>query len=681
MTYLPRLLVRIATPLLLFLLVACGGTSPSNTQADSDGDGIANALDLCPDTREGWTVDSDGCDLDSDDDSINDAFDDCPSTPNNETANANGCSESQRDTDNDGVNDDIDACPGTSPGIDVGADGCPSNDPGADADADGVSDASDVCPDTQAGLDVHASGCPRVTTSRSGHSYDVYLTSNLDDGARIAFTIHEPHNLDTSTEIPIILHSHGYAGARADVAQRPADDGDSLFAIFLRNQYGYLSLDERGHGESGGFIRVLDPDFEGQDWLQVLDWIETNVDWLQFRDDGFGINPVMGAVGGSYGGGFQHLIYRIDEQDRLDAMAPDITWHDLRYSLASDNVFKTYWGTLLSAGGSAAGNGQDPEVNAGLSSGLSTGALPANSLELLYNNSIASNCEGAPGTRALRRIDVFYTQSDRDTLFNQNEMVRNVECVAALGGDVRAWIKPSGHSGGDHGRCGALFDHLAIFSFMEEKLKLKAGAADYAPRYCYNIDNGDFGVITDQLLIGGPVNASFSQDNFQVGEGLDATNGPTPLSLYSVPEGQQQILTGIPTATLTIHDAILGDSLGAEQIDAGPILFLGISVKRAGESTWSTQLGQVRPLRGYFTDRELRLIGVSAELNAGDEVGVMLWPAHGTGVSSQSGGSEIGQYINSGSDNPFNINISGNINLPIYSRDEFAIPPTHPAVE
>lgn len=674
-------LAWLLTPLLLITLTGCDSSPDVSPAPDSDRDGVEDQLDQCPNTLEGRAVDNEGCDLDSDNDSINDAFDDCPATPSNETANANGCSESQRDTDGDGVNDDVDSCPGTPPNTGVGADGCPSSDPSADADSDGVADASDVCPNTQTGLEVHASGCPKVTTDRDGHSYDVYLTSNLSDGARIAFTIHEPAQLDTATEVPIILHSHGYSGSRSNAGQRPAADGDSLHAIFLRNQYGYLSLDERGHGESGGFIRVLDPDFEGADWIQVLDWIETNVDWLLFRDDGFGVNTVMGGVGGSYGGGFQHLVYRIDEKDRIDAIAPDITWHDLRYSLASDNVFKTYWGTLLSAGGTAFGNGQDPEVNAGLGAGLSTGTLPPNSLELLYNNSLASNCEGADGARALRKIDAFYTQSDRDTLFNQNEVVRNAECVAALGGDVRVWIKPAGHSGGAHGKCGALFDHLAIFSFMEEKLKLKAGEADYAPRYCYNIDNGDFGVIADELLIGGPINASFSQDNFQVGEGLDAVNGPTPISLHTVPEGEQQILTGIPTITLTVHDAVLGDALGAEQTDVGPVLFMGIAVKRAGESNWSTQLGQVRPLRGYYTDREVRLIGVSAELNAGDEVGVMLWPSHGAGVSSQSNGGEIGQYNNSGSDSPYNINISADINLPIFDRDAFAIPPAQPAVE
>ena len=38
---------------------------------------------------------------------------------------ANGCSDSQKDTDGDGVNDDVDQCPDTPNGEIVDADGCP----------------------------------------------------------------------------------------------------------------------------------------------------------------------------------------------------------------------------------------------------------------------------------------------------------------------------------------------------------------------------------------------------------------------------------------------------------------------------------------------------------------------------------------------------------------------------
>ena len=52
-------------------------------------------------------------------------MDQCPSTPNGETVDANGCSDSQKDTDGDGVTDDLDQCPNTPTGETVDANGCP----------------------------------------------------------------------------------------------------------------------------------------------------------------------------------------------------------------------------------------------------------------------------------------------------------------------------------------------------------------------------------------------------------------------------------------------------------------------------------------------------------------------------------------------------------------------------
>jgi hypothetical protein len=70
-------------------------------ETDSDGDGVSDALDLCPDTPAGETVDADGCSasqLDSDGDGVNDALDLCPDTPAGEAVDADGCSASQTAT-------------------------------------------------------------------------------------------------------------------------------------------------------------------------------------------------------------------------------------------------------------------------------------------------------------------------------------------------------------------------------------------------------------------------------------------------------------------------------------------------------------------------------------------------------------------------------------------------------
>ena len=62
--------------------------------------------------------------LDSDGDGIDDADDSCPNTPEGAAVDGEGCADSQRDTDNDGVTDDLDECPDTPAGLPVSASGC-----------------------------------------------------------------------------------------------------------------------------------------------------------------------------------------------------------------------------------------------------------------------------------------------------------------------------------------------------------------------------------------------------------------------------------------------------------------------------------------------------------------------------------------------------------------------------
>jgi len=58
---------------------------------DSDGDGVTDDLDRCPDTPKGVTVDAKGCPLDSDGDGVPDYLDKCPNTPKGATVDARGC--------------------------------------------------------------------------------------------------------------------------------------------------------------------------------------------------------------------------------------------------------------------------------------------------------------------------------------------------------------------------------------------------------------------------------------------------------------------------------------------------------------------------------------------------------------------------------------------------------------
>ena len=139
---------------------------------DTDGDGIYDKDDACPDVPglEAFA----GC-PDTDGDGIEDSKDDCPNEAG--LAEYNGCP----DSDGDGVADKDDKCPTVAglktlagcpdadgDGVADGDDNCPNEAgpaanngcPWADADGDGVLDKDDQCPDVVG--TVANNGCPEV---------------------------------------------------------------------------------------------------------------------------------------------------------------------------------------------------------------------------------------------------------------------------------------------------------------------------------------------------------------------------------------------------------------------------------------------------------------------------------------------------------------------------------------
>jgi outer membrane protein OmpA-like peptidoglycan-associated protein len=160
---------------------------------DVDLDGVMEGLDKCPDTPSGWPVDEKGCPVDSDGDAVPDGADKCADTPKGAIVNADGCpTDSDRDkifdgldrcpdtpegalvdpvdsptagcphdTDNDGVVDGVDTCPLTPTGATVDEKGCPK-----DSDGDRVLDGIDQCPDTPKTMKLDKEGCPRVRLDR-----------------------------------------------------------------------------------------------------------------------------------------------------------------------------------------------------------------------------------------------------------------------------------------------------------------------------------------------------------------------------------------------------------------------------------------------------------------------------------------------------------------------------------
>lgn len=71
--------------------VAAAAAATTPAAVDSDNDGVADALDLCPNTPAGVAVNEDGCMLDADGDGVADADDQCPDTEPGAKVDETGC--------------------------------------------------------------------------------------------------------------------------------------------------------------------------------------------------------------------------------------------------------------------------------------------------------------------------------------------------------------------------------------------------------------------------------------------------------------------------------------------------------------------------------------------------------------------------------------------------------------
>lgn len=219
-----------------------------------------------------------------------------------------------------------------------------------------------------AGAPITAQAAPTLTQS---------TVENPNDGTDIAITEFKPEGASASTPVPVIFHSHGWGGSRSS-------SPTAEISAFLNAGFGVVSIDQRGHGQSGGQANVQDPDLEAEDIQAVIDHVAA-LDWVLHDTDASGQpipnDPVLGAIGGSYGGGYQTMT-ALDEiaetgSTRFNALVPEITWYDLPESLAPQRVPRTVWTALLYAVGAR----MLPEyVHVAQAWGASTGQWPDGTL-------------------------------------------------------------------------------------------------------------------------------------------------------------------------------------------------------------------------------------------------------------------------------------------------------------
>ena len=175
------------------------GDKPKPFNYDSDGDGVPDRLDKCPNTPRGTPVDSSGCPLDSDGDGVPNFRDQCPNTPAGAKVNVNGCSI---DDDRDGVPNDIDQCPNTPYGVPVDTRGCP-----LDTDNDGVPNKIDQCPGTLPGMKVNSRGCViSQTVELSGVHFEFDKARLMLDSKTVMSNVAK--SLNNEPDVRIIIAGH-----------------------------------------------------------------------------------------------------------------------------------------------------------------------------------------------------------------------------------------------------------------------------------------------------------------------------------------------------------------------------------------------------------------------------------------------------------------------------------------
>ncbi|TFV63072.1 UNVERIFIED_ORG: alpha/beta fold hydrolase [Bacillus sp. AZ43] len=137
---------------------------------------------------------------------------------------------------------------------------------------------------------------------------------------------------DAERPAPAVVLGHGFGGSKESVASDAEDLAGRGYVV--------LTFSARGFGASTGQIGLNDPRYEIADLSTLLDLLAER-DEVQLDDDG---DPRVGVAGGSYGGALALLGAAYD--DRVDAIAPQITWNSLAASLFPSQTGEADAGTV-----------------------------------------------------------------------------------------------------------------------------------------------------------------------------------------------------------------------------------------------------------------------------------------------------------------------------------------------
>lgn len=203
------------------------GEMATNGCPDRDSDGMKDSIDKCPDTA--GNKEFAGC-ADSDFDRIPDYEDECPDVKG--TSQFKGCP----DSDNDMVADPIDSCPKVAGSKEMN--GCP------DSDSDGIIDSDDLCPEVAGNK--NNKGCPDSDNDGIIDSEDACPdVAGTDEGNGCPVVSEE-----VLEEVNVIFSNLNFASNKSAIVSSSLPSLDRLAEIMTED--GGLILSIEGHTDSVG---------------------------------------------------------------------------------------------------------------------------------------------------------------------------------------------------------------------------------------------------------------------------------------------------------------------------------------------------------------------------------------------------------------------------------------------
>jgi ABC-2 type transport system ATP-binding protein len=453
-----------------------------------------------------------------------------------------------------------------------------------------------------------------------------FVAATPEDGVAVS--------LDTSTFLPdqlpapAILLAHGFGGTKDSVAAQAKS--------LARHGYVVMTYTARGFGASGGDIHLDSLDYEVADAHKLVDVLAT-MPQVQQRNG----KPVIGVAGSSYGGGLALMLAATDQ--RIGAVAADITWNDLAQSLfantasggaASTGVFKKLWAGYLFADAF----GGDVSTPAGAQCGRFAPAVCA-----LYQQASAGGAltpafaallaRSSPATVLSQlHAPALLTQGEQDSLFDLAQADANAREIKATGTPVTVRWRSGGHDTGGGGDEATALQR----AFFDKQLRGK-GSFDSAD---FKLDELDSAIstttgerVTTTLTAGAGYSglAGASQTSLVL-------QGPTQ-TIAAPAGGQPAAVTSIPGlgSVLGVASVLGAGGFGAAQLPGQVAAFVSPPLQRstliAGASSVSLTFTATTDVTAFVSVRDVAPDGAQtlpAQLVSPIRLNASIAPIHTT---------------------------------------------------